>query len=45
MTRRTGGQLNPDTGKVERGRMPKGSLEEPTVIKDGPLRIFRKRGR
>lgn len=45
MARKTGGLLNDSTGKVERGRMPKGSLEEPTVIIDGPMRIFRKRGR
>lgn len=45
MAKRTGGQLNESTGRVERGRMPKGSLDEPMVIVDGPMRIFRKRGR
>jgi hypothetical protein len=38
-----GGQLNESTGRVERGRMPKGSLEEPMTIKDGPFRVFRKK--
>jgi hypothetical protein len=39
---RTGGQLNPETGRVEKGRMPKGSIESCQTIKDGPMRIFRK---
>lgn len=41
MARKSGGQVNPATGRVERGRMPKGSLEEPMTIKDGPLRWLR----
>lgn len=43
MAERTGGQLNERTGKVERGRMPRGTLEGCVTIKDGPLRIFRKK--
>jgi hypothetical protein len=34
MARRTGGQVNDQTGRVEKGRMPKGSLEDACVIKD-----------
>jgi len=41
---RTGGRLG-DNGKVVKGRMPQGSLEEPMTIKDGPFRVFRKKGR
>jgi hypothetical protein len=44
MTRRTGGRVG-DDGRVVTGRMPKGSLEEPMTIKDGPFRVFRKRSR
>jgi hypothetical protein len=44
MARKTGGQLG-DNGRVVKGRMPKGSLEEPMTIKDGPFRVFRKKGR
>lgn len=35
------------TGKVHIYKVDKkrGSLDEPTVIKDGPLRIFRKKGK
>jgi hypothetical protein len=41
MARRTGGQVNPGTGRVEKGRMPKGSCEEPATFKEGPLaRMF-----
>lgn len=40
---KTGGQLNERTGRVEAGRMPQGSLEGCVTIKDGPLRVFRKR--
>lgn len=43
MAKKTGGQLNSDTGRVERGRMPRGSLDEPMTIKDGPFRVFRKK--
>lgn len=38
-----GGLRDAQTGKVSKGRMPKGSLEEPMTIKDGPSRIFRKK--
>jgi hypothetical protein len=34
MARKTGGQVNSATGRVEKGRMPKGSLEDACVIKD-----------
>lgn len=34
MGKRTGGQVNENTGKVETGKMPKGSVEVATVIKD-----------
>ncbi len=27
------------------GRRPRGSLEVPMTVKDGPLRIFRRKGR
>jgi hypothetical protein len=37
MAKKTGGQLNPDTGRVEKGRMPQGSCEEPRTFKEGPL--------
>jgi streptogramin lyase len=37
MARKTVGQLNPSTGRVEEGRMPKGSCEEPATFKEGPL--------
>lgn len=37
MGRRTGGQLNCDTGRVESGRMPKGSLEEPATFKENQI--------
>jgi hypothetical protein len=43
MMSRTGGQVNPETGRVEKGRMPKGSVEECRTIKDGPLRVFRRK--
>lgn len=42
---KSGGQLNPSSGRVEKGRLPKGSLEDPYTFKDGPMRIFRKKGR
>lgn len=38
MARKTGGQFNEATGRVETGRMPKGSVEEPRTFKEGPLR-------
>jgi hypothetical protein len=44
---RTGGRVN-DAGKVEKGRMPKGHCDpwgEPSTFKDGPMRIFRKKGK
>jgi hypothetical protein len=41
--RKTGGQVNESTGKVERGRMPKGSVEDATVIYDGPFAALRRR--
>ncbi len=44
MRGKTGGRLH-DGGWVRTGRMPKGSLEEPMTIKDGPFRVFRKKGR
>lgn len=40
---RTGGQVNDGSRRVERGRMPKGSLEEPMTITEGPWRLLRKR--
>lgn len=33
MSRKTGGQVN-DRGRVEKGRMPKGSLDDGCVVKD-----------
>jgi hypothetical protein len=41
--RKTGGQVNENTGRVETGRIPKGSVESCQTIKDGPLRIFRRK--
>jgi hypothetical protein len=38
MVRKTGGQVNESMGRVERGRMPKGSLDEVRTFKEGPLR-------
>lgn len=37
MASKSGGQVNADTGRVEKGRMPKGSVEEPHTFKEGPL--------
>ena len=37
MSRRTGGQLNPDTGRVEAGRMPKGSTEDPATFRENQI--------
>lgn len=46
MARKTGGQLNEATGRVETGRIPRGSLEEPMTIKEGPLsRLFNQKGK
>lgn len=46
MARKTGGQVNYDTRRVERGRMPKGSLEDAMTIKEGPLsRLLNRRGK
>lgn len=36
MASKTGGQVN-SRGRVEKGRVPKGSLEEPVTFKEGPL--------
>jgi hypothetical protein len=45
MARKSGGQLNESTGRVERGRVPKGSLEEPMTFKEGPLsRLLNRKG-
>jgi translation elongation factor EF-Tu-like GTPase len=45
MARKTGGQVNDVTGRVERGRMPKGSLEDVVTIKEGPLsRLLNRKG-
>jgi hypothetical protein len=37
MAKKTGGQVNTSTGRVEKGRMPQGSCEEPHTFKEGPL--------
>lgn len=34
MAKKTGGQVNDSTQKVETGKIPRGSVEVPTVIKD-----------
>jgi hypothetical protein len=34
VAKKTGGQLNENTGKVETGKMPRGSVESYAVIKD-----------
>jgi hypothetical protein len=43
MAKKTGGQLNENTGRVEKGRLPKGSTEDATVIYDGPFAALRRR--
>lgn len=45
MAGRTGGQLNPNTGRVEKGRIPKGSCEEPATFKEGPFKRLMGRNR
>lgn len=47
---KSGGQFNYDTGRVESGRMPKGSLEEPATFKENQIlaaagRLFKGRKR
>lgn len=37
MSRRTGGQLNPDTRRIEAGRMPKGSTEDHTTFRENQI--------
>jgi hypothetical protein len=34
VAKKTGGQVNENTGKVETGKIPKGSVEGPAVIRD-----------
>jgi hypothetical protein len=43
MAKKTGGQLNENTGRVETGRLPRGSVEDTTVIYDGPFAALRRR--
>jgi hypothetical protein len=50
MAKKTGGQFNYSTGRVESGRMPKGSLEEPVTFKENQIlaaagRLLRGRNR
>lgn len=33
MVKRTGGQVNPNTGRVEQGRMPAGTTDRPATVK------------
>lgn len=40
---KTGGQLNETTGRVEKGRMPKGSLGGAATVYGGPFAALRRR--
>ena len=37
MARRSGGQLNTNTGRVERGRIPKGSTEDAATFRENQI--------
>lgn len=37
MARRSGGQLNENSGRVEKGRMPKGCTEDPATFRENQI--------